>query len=282
MKRALLLSLVILGGLMACQKKESTTTGNPLVSLKMTSSTSSTAVAVMNFGRWLEGLFFPRATAAAPPSLVDRNNNAVTLDQGWIVVREIEFESTEVADVSETDGDDVKLVGPYVVDLFAANPDLIGQAEVVSSDIRRIKMKMHKLESATDGAPTALVSNSIYFHGTLAGKELVLSSEGGTEFEVGGPTALTVRDGMPLLLAIKLVPLIAKIDMSHLVSQNAPIVINDNTKGDTGSNVPICPDIDSSSTTVYDCFRKGLEQQADLGKDADGSGDIEEDEEGVK
>jgi hypothetical protein len=282
MKRALVLSIVILGGLIACQKKESTTTGNPLVSLKMTSSTNSTAVAVMNFGRWLEGLFFPRATAAAPPPLVDKNNNVVTLDQGWMVVREIEFEATEVADVSETDGDDVKLVGPYVVDLFAASPDLIGQAEVTTSSIRRIKMKMHKLESATDGAPGPLVSNSIYFHGSLAGKEFILSSEDGTEFEVGGPTALTVSDGMPLLLTIKIVPLIAKIDMSHLVSQSAPIVINDNNKGEAGSGVYICPEIDNSATTVFDCFRKGLEEQAQIGNDSDGSGEIEDDEESVK
>ncbi len=74
-------------------------------------------------------------------------------------------------------------------------------------------------------------------------------------------------------------PIINKIDLSYLNSQADPIVINDSNKYDTTNK--ICPTTDASSTTIYDCIRKGLEQQANLGDDSNGSGEIESDESGV-
>ncbi len=115
MKRALLLLLL---PLMACQKHQSTTTGNPMVSLNITSSQSSTAIAVKSIRDWLENFFFPKAVASVPPLMTDAGTNTISLDQGWMVLKEIEFEETEVPGADEVDGDDVEFIGPYVVDLL--------------------------------------------------------------------------------------------------------------------------------------------------------------------
>jgi hypothetical protein len=283
MNRAFLyLTFSILFLTTACEKKKSTTTGNPLIALNMTSSQNALAVAVTSFEKWIEKFFLLSATAAVPPTIADKALNVVSLDEGWLVVKEIEFEATEIPEVDEVDGDQVKLTGPYVVNLFSANADSLGATTLEMSTIRRIKMKLHRMEILTDGAPAALVSKSIYFHGTLGSKEFSLASEEGTEFEIGGPTGLVVKDNMNVLLTIRIIPLIAQIDMSWMLTQTSPIAISDSNKGEAGSNNFICPDIDPSSTNIYDCFRKGIELQADLGEDSDASGEIEDDEVGVR
>lgn len=130
-----------------------------------------------------------------------------------------------------------------------------------------------------DRQPTALLNNSIYFHGTVAEKEISIVSTEGTEFEVGGATPLNIRDQMNLLLSIGIVPLFNKIDFSALSSESSGVVISDSFKVNASNP---CPSIDSSSSTIYDYFRKGIEQQADLGDDRDSDGDLDSDEDGVR
>lgn len=274
-----LLSILILttAMMLACEKKQSsTTTGNPLVSLNMASSAQSTAVVLQSIDSWLFKMFFAPAIASQPPAMTDLNGNTVNLDAGWMAIREIEFEVNEVAGVDEVDGAGVEFPGPYVVNLFSATPDQIGKAQVAATSIRRIKMKLSKLESSLGSSPNELLNNSVYFHGSVGAKSFSIASADGSEFQVGGPTALNTYDNMNILLSIKIVPLIAKINLSYLLTQADPIVISDTQKYDTGTN--ICPSIDSSATTIYDCFRKGIEQQASLGDDQDGSGEIESNE----
>lgn len=266
--------------LLSCQKQQNTTTGNPMISLSINSSQSTNEVAIKSIKQLLERLFVPRAVATLPPVTSDLAGNSVSLDQGWMVVKEIEFEATEVAGPEEVDGNEIQFVGPYVVNLFADTPDLIGSARVPTTSIRRIKMKLHRLEIATDNSPSELLGRSLFFHGTIDGKQFSFASEEGTEFQVGGPSALNVYDNMNLLLSFRLAPIISKIDLTSLESQADPVVVSDSNKVNGGGH--ICPTIDASATTVYDCFRKALEQQANLGDDSDGSGEIESDENDVK
>lgn len=265
--------------LMACQKQKNTTTGNPLVSLSMSSSQSTLAVAFLSFKHFLKSMLFPKAVASQPPVTTDAAGNSVLLDQGWMVVKEIEFESTETPNTDETDGDDVQFLGPYVVDLFSATPDLLGTQSISTNSIRRIKMKLHRLEVAFDNSPTEVLGNSLFFHGTIDGKAFSIISEEGTEFQVSGPKALNVYDNMNLLLSFKISPIISKIDLTSIKSQTDPVIISDSNKLSGGAN--ICPTIDTSLTTIYDCFRKAIEQQANLGDDSDNSGEIEPDENSV-
>lgn len=272
--------------LISCQKKESTTTGNPLtVNFKMSASQISSGLAlnstfdkIMNYFNFS---ILPQAQANVLPVMNDANGNTVSLAQGWMVIKEIEFKMTEAADSSEVDGDDVKLSGPYVVDLLLASPQTIGNALLNMSGIRRIKMKFHNADSLPSEAPVELSNNSIYFRGTINGDNFTFSTQAGGEFEVGGPNLIPLRDQIPLLLSIRIVPLISKIDFSLLLSNfSPPYNVNDSQVYDLGTS--ICPEIDASSTKVYDCFIKGLKQQALLGDDQNEDGEIESDETGNK
>lgn len=284
----IILIMMVLIFKVACQKKESTTTGNPMVvNLSISSSQSSSPLAIKTshapFSIYELMLYkvFALANAAPPPTMLDYSGNSVTLSQGWMVVKEVEFKATETPDANETDGDDIKFLGPYVVDLFAATPLNLGSSTLSLSVIQRIKMKLHKLAAPEAGAPSALVDNSIYFQGTVLSKEFSISSTEGTEFEVGGSTPLAVHDQMNLLLSLRIVPLINKIDLTAIGSESSGVVISESNPISV-TTPPPCPTIDPSSTTIYDCFRKGLEQQANLGEDADQSGDLEDGEEGVR
>jgi hypothetical protein len=246
----------------------------------MASSQNTTAITLNDFGDWLIKVFLPNVQAAAPASILDLAGNAVNLDQGWMVIKEIEFKESELAEAGEIDGSEVEFEGPFVVSLFGANPDQIGSANTSLNSIRRIKMKLHNLEAAVDGSPQELLSSSIFFSGSIGGKNFSIGSHDGTEFEIGGASPLSVQNNMSLLVAIRIVPLINKINFSFLLSQTAPIVINESQKGESGA--AICPFIDGSSTNIYDCFRKGLQQQANLGEDSNGSGELEAGEDEVR
>ncbi len=65
-------------------------------------------------------------------------------------------------------------------------------------------MKLHRLESALENSPAELIGNSIYFHGAIGTKQFSFASQEGTEFQVGGATALNVRANMNLLLSIQM------------------------------------------------------------------------------
>ena len=263
---------------LSCQKKESTTTGNPLVSLKIASSLSSTPVAMHSLKEWLKKIIIPESMATPPPTMTDVVGNVVTLDQGWIVIKEIELEETETPGLDEVDGNKVLFTGPYVVDLFSVQPSVIGDISLNMTSIRRIKMKLHRLESLPASTPEGLNQNSLYFHGTVGAINFSLTSTDGSEFSIGGAKALNVHDNMNLLLSIRIIPLINKIDLTPLLSQSSGVIVSDSNPI-SGSS---CPDIDASSTTIYDCFRKGLEKQGNLGEDTDGSDDIETNEDSVR
>lgn len=263
---------------LSCQKKEGTTTGNPLVSLKITSSLNSTPVAIHSLKEWLKKLIIPESIAALPPTMTDVVGNAVTLDQGWIVIKEIELEETEIPGVDEVDGNQILFNGPYVVDLFSTQPSVIGDISLNMTSIRRIKMKLHRIEALPASAPEGLNQNSLYFHGIVGATHFSLTSTDGSEFSIGGAKALNVHDNMNLLLSIRIIPLINKIDLTPLLSQSSGVIVSDSNPI-SGSS---CPTIDASSTTIYDCFRKGLEKQGDLGEDTDSSGDIETHEDSVR
>jgi hypothetical protein len=271
--------LVILIISISCKKKESTTTGNPLVNLAFSSSNNTAAVA-LNFGNWLQKLFMPVATAAQPSVLTDATSNSVVFDQGWLVIKEIEFEETETPGVEEVDGSEISFRGPYVVNLFTNTPDSLGSSELPNTLFRRIKMKLHTLESPQDSSPSPLTNNSIYFHGTVGGIEFNWLSHDGTEIEIGGANPINIHENMNILLTIRIAPLVAKIDLQDIVTGGIPAIISDDNKYITPANR--CPTIDTSALTLFDCFRKGLEQQADLGEDVDGSGEIEIDEDSVR
>lgn len=270
-----LVKLGLLASLAACQNLDSTTTGNPFVTLTIASSSQTSIIAKSYWQKALE-MLTPAAVALPPPtSLVDASGNPVTLSAGWITMGEIEFEATESADENEVDGDQIVFAGPYSVDLFASFPFNIGTAQIGQSQVRRIKMKLMRTEIAAVGVPTGLQGNSLYLTGTVNGHNFSFTSRDDVKFEVGGPNSLTLGNGTTLLLSLKLVEVIKLIDLSSISSD---VVISEDM---LQSATTPCPSVDAGANDLYTCFREAIEKQANLGKD-DGNGEIDSDEDSVK
>lgn len=262
--------------LSSCQNSESTTTGNPVITMAVSGSSMAPTVALNSWWeRWMF-LVVPVARALPPPSsMVDKNANSVVMEHAWISLREIEFKAEEIAGADEVDGSEVKLEGPFDVDLFSATPAVLGSAAISNSQIRRIKFKLAKMDALSGGAPAEALHQSLLLSGTVNGHHFLFQSDDEVEFEVSGPNAVSITNGADLLLSFKIANLISNIDMSAI---SGDIVISQSHRVTVSG---ACPTVDASASSLYDCFRKGIEQQANLGKDEDGNGELGSGEESV-
>lgn len=246
-----------------------------MTSFQMTGSAQTATVAKTTMDK-IFGVLFPRAIALAPPALVDSNGTTVSLTEAWVVIKEIEFKTVEVADDNELDGDEVEFKGPYYVDLLSNSPVLLDTQFVVLKPIRRIKMQLHEVASLPADAPAGLAGNSIYLSGTVGGVPFTYSSKDSTEIEIGGTNPILPSSGQSMMVAIQVANLFKQIDLSSVSSSTD---ISDSYRV-SGSN--LCDAIDLSANDLYTCFRKGMEVEANLGKDEDGDGDLSEVEDSVK
>lgn len=201
----------------------------------------------------------------------------MTLDNAWVVVKEVEFEEQETAGAEEVDGLEVSFEGPYVVDLLSNAPATLGSGTIPAMQIRRIKMKLHAAEEAIlpAGAPTQLANNSIYVSGSVGANAFSYESTDTTEFEIGGPNPLLPTDGAEMLVAINLANVFKQIDLSGL--PNGAAISESNRYA--GSN--LCPLIDASANDVYTCIRNGIRAHAEFGEDSDGDDDLDSSDESV-
>jgi hypothetical protein len=237
--------------------------------LMMTGSGQAATVAQLSWPERLYNLLLPKAFAFTPASLEDASGTAMTLSEAWVLIEQIEFETEEVAGVDETDGDEVEFPGPYAVDLLSSSPIALDTQAIVAADYRRIKMKLHKAETAVTGAPLQLVNNSIYFAGTVGANSFTYESDDTTEIEISGPDPVLPADGATLLIQIQLANIFKQIDLSGL--PNGAAISNSNRY----NGVSLCPDIDASANDVYTCIRNGLRQHADWGEDLDDDHDLD-------
>ncbi len=270
----------------SCQKKESggTTTGNPLT-LSITSSNQNKTIAV-NTKTWMDRLLLtliPRVNALPPPTLlVDALDNNVQLNEAWTVIKEVEFKNTEATSNEVIDGAEISLPGPYIINLFSSTPTSIGTTEVNYTNLKRIKMKYSKAESSVTinepSAPAGLNGKSIYLSGSVNNNSFIFSSSEEIEYEVSGPNSVTLSYSTShFLISINIANLIRKINLSSITNNSA--TIDENNKISVTNP---CPLIDSSAQDLYTCFQKGLKSEANFGKDSDGSGELETNEESVK
>lgn len=271
-----IVSLLISG----CQQSSNggTTTGNPLISFKMTGSSSPATVAFFRpslLSPWLLELFKP-AMALPPPSLQDSSGATVTLNEAWIVVKEVEFKASETVESGEVDGDSVSFQGPYVVDLLAANPDSFGQVRIGSAVLRRVKMKLHNADSLPTTAPTEVLGKSVYWKGAVNGHTFTISSREGYEYELAGPNGIALSDNSNVLASIHIANVFKKMNLSG-ISTTTDI---DESNRFAGSN--LCPTIDASASDLYTCFTKGLKNEANLGRDNDGDDELGGGDDSVK
>jgi hypothetical protein len=258
-------------------KSANTTTGNPLVGLAMTGSSSVSTVLHRHQFKFLD-IFISRAFAYTPPfSMFDLNGNSVTLQKTWINVGEIEFKTSEVPETSEIDGLEVSFQGPYAIDLFASTPQILGLNSLSMSAVRRIKVKLIKATSLSSGAPAELTGSSIFISGQVNGVNFSFSTTEESEMQISGAQGINPQNNKTLLLELKTANLIKKINLSSITTAT---IIDDSNRATTMSNP--CPLIDSSAQDIFTCFRKGLETESNLGRDDDGNFRLDTHEESVK
>lgn len=228
-------------------------------------------------------LLIPKVTAGIPTGLVDSQDTQIELTKAWIVVKEIEFKSEELAaqESEEEANEEIKFRGPYFVNLLSAEAQVLDTQQVPAKVYRRIEMKLEAAENETSAnwpsaAPTELANNSIYLAGTFGSGATAFSfsSHDGTEFKISGAGGVAPEEGQNILLSIRFADIIRKINFNDLVGAADKNISDSNRVSSTNP----CPLIDESSNDLYTCFRKGLESEADFGKDSDGSGELEDDE----
>lgn len=259
-----LLAMMAFGQLVGCAKKDSTSTVS--TGLVMTGSSGAATVA-QDKSLWRK-LLFPTAFANTPPALVDKSGATVVLNSAWVVIKEIEFEGTETAGAE--DKNEISLTGPYYVNLVDPAATSLGEVTVPDSAIRRIKFKFHKSDATQPASvPAALSGYSIRFEGSVGGANFVYLADDSTEVQVGGPHGVLPSASSSLLVAVKMADLFKKIDMSGITVSTTI----SSTNRVPGAN--LCPLIDTSAADLYTCFRKGLESESKMGRDDDGSHELE-------
>ncbi|MGZ3796108.1 MAG: hypothetical protein ACXVB1_07080 [Pseudobdellovibrionaceae bacterium] len=260
----------------ACSKKSTNTVAS---SLSMTASNKAATVAMKPS---LLNLLMPKAMALVPATIVDSTGLSIALNSSWVVIKEVEFEATEVPGAGETDGTEVSFTGPYFIDLLSNAPKVLDSQSIPAAPFQRIKMKLEKAGGAAipSGAPTALASNSIYLAGTIGtgggAVSFVYQSDDGTEINIGGPTAISPTDGGQVLVEINFSNIFKQINMSTVA--NNEVISSSNRHAGTN----LCPSIDASAADIFTCIRKGLEKHADVGEDSDHSGSLDATENKVK
>ncbi len=259
--------------LTSCQKNDAggTTAGNPLVSFTMTGSSSPATVAFNNNRHPLFATFFPAALALPPPILKDSTNAAISLNEAWISVKQVEFKSTESTSFGEVDGDSVSFETPTAINLIASTLQSFGQARVGAS-LRRIKMQLHNVETLPAGAPVGLSGRSFFWQGTVGARNFTFTSTEGYEYELSGPNGVSLTENSNVLLSIQIANLFRKINMTNVL---------DGTVINQSSRVPAttpCPLINASATDIYTCFKDGLKSEANLGNDDGNDGELSGDQ----
>lgn len=286
MKNSMFKICLVLGTIAAIgcsQKKESTSTTLYSTTFSMTASSAPRTVASKSSVEKFLDLIMPQALAGIPTNLVDSQNTSVTLNSAWIVVKEIEFKSVESSgeESEEEAQEEIKFKGPYFVNLTSVTAQALDTQLLPAKVIRRIEMKLEAAENSSSiswpsEAPTGLENKSIYIEGTFGSGNTPFSysSNDGAEFKVSGLGGITPEEGQNLLMSIQFGDIIRQIDLTALsLASNKNI---DDSNRVSASNP--CPNIDASANDLFTCFRKGLESQAKIGKDSDGSGELESDE----
>ncbi len=268
-----ILILVLL--LFGCKKSENTTTGNPFVSLAMTSSSSSATVA--NKNNLLMDFILPKGFAYPAPSLLyDAAGNSVTINSIWINFQQIEFKYDEVASGSESDGDSIEFNNTYAVNLLSSTPQPFVSGSIKVSQMRRVKIKLAKTNTIPTSAPNGFLGKSIYISGSVNGNVFTYSTQDETVMEIAGPNLISATENRTLLIELQIANLIKKTNLSSITSTTN---INDGNRV-LASNP--CGNIENGAADLFTCFYKGFEKESNLGRDDDGDYVLDSNEDKVK
>lgn len=239
-------------------------------SFKMTGSSSAATVANQKpKGLW--SLLIESAYALVPSTLFDSAGGTVTLDNAWVVVKEIEFKSNEI-DGQEDREVEISFQGPYVVDLLSNQPVVLDTQKISELGIRRIKMKFHKMDNLPSGTPTELLNNSIFLSGSAGGNQFAFIMDDSTELELNNPSSVTPGSNSEVLVEVQLANILKQMNLSSVA--DGEVITSSNRHAGSG----LCPAISSSANDLYTCLRKGLEKYSEFGVDKDGDDSLDDED----
>lgn len=266
------LPLFVIAG---CKKSENTTTGNPFVHLAMTSSAQNATVAYRP-SRLMDIFLPPVFALPPPPTLLDSAGNTIVINSSWVNIGQIEFKMDETASGSETDGDSVEFSDIYAINLLSNTPSSFASGAINVSAMRRIKIKLVRVQNLPADAPADFMGKSIYIEGTVNGHVFSYSTQDESVIEIAGPSLIAALENRTLLVELHIANLIKKTNLSAIT---ATTHISD---GNRVSATDPCPAIKNGSSDLFTCFYEGFTTESNLGRDDDGDFQLDVGEDAVK
>jgi hypothetical protein len=196
----------------------------------------------------------------------DAAGNPVELTDFRVSIRDVKFK-LQGEDNTDLDSGEVEITGPFEIDMLdgdVAVADVLGDTVVPPGVYDGIRFVLHK--SADSAAP--LTDRSVYIEGTVdlggGAQSFVMWHDTGENFDLAGTNGLIIEDGVPndLIVDFKLVSIISAVDftLASLAEDISPDAA------------------DSNNQQLAEALKEAIKVAADFGEDADGDGDIGEDE----
>ncbi|MBA2405199.1 MAG: hypothetical protein H0V66_10545 [Bdellovibrionales bacterium] len=252
-----MISLLMATTIISCNKEES---DSGVVTNFAITGSGQDAVA-QSFLQKPFSWIIPSAVALSPPALEDSNGSVIDLNEAWIVLKKIQFNSSESDNDVGNANYSAHYKGPFFIDLLSDTPISLGEIRLPERGLRRVKMLLHKDNNVPASAPAALSGKSIYLNGMINTHNFIYVADDTTDFQISGPNAVLPEEDKDLLAVIRLADLLKKIDLSGIVAD---------TTIDSASRFPAvnpCPLIHAPASDLYTCFVKGIAQAAKFGKD---------------
>lgn len=271
-------------GVAACQKPNTTASQSKVAtSVTMTASSKAAGVAANTLMDKILSKVFPSSIANVPANLVDGaspTSHNITLTEFWVVIKSLEFKAAETkGQEGSDDADENQFKGPYYVDMLSPNPLALDTQAITPKVYHRVKMQLEAAgTNLPANVPVQMATNSLYLAGAISGTSFSYLSDDGSEIDIAGPSGVDGTANQDILISVKIADIIKKIDFSALLAATNKNI--DHTNRVSGSN--LCPLIDASALDYYTCFRKGLETEADMGKDSNGDHELGSNEAKVK
>lgn len=208
---------------------------------------------------------------ALPTNSGARVLSGVILDEFKISIREIEFEYVEPETENDAEEEaweevyeDIKLKGPFEVDLLSESGAVLDQVltttSVPNGDFEEIEFKLHKNENTS----SAMYGSSVRASGTINGTPFVFTHDTDEEFEIDFEDVnkdIALR-GQPL-------DVIINFNLGLLFDSVNGVDISNATDDNGDGLIEINPNDEDGNQELADLLKDALEDATDLIDDQD-------------
>jgi hypothetical protein len=208
------------------------------------------------------------ATSSTGSTINGRTKTTTVITDFKVSIREIEFEFDEEDAHFTADSsfhDDVKLKGPFVLDVLEQNAfveQLIATAHVPNARYEEVEFTLHKNTDAGD-----MQGKSIFMSGTIDGKPFEFWHDTSEEFEIDFENAAT-----DLVINGNTANIVINLQLEQLFSAvKGGIDLSSATDGDADGVIEINPGSSDNdgNTDIADAIKNLLKDTIDLIEDKD-------------